>query len=227
MPTRILSLDTSTEACSAALWVDGQVFEQFELVQQQHSQRILPMVDAVLAEGQCSLKQCDALAFGRGPGSFTGVRIGTGVAQGLAFGADLPVVPVSSLAAVAQAQRAAHVLVAFDARMDQVYWGCFARNAQGGMLAVGEEAVSHPPEIRLPDPDTVWVGAGSGWDRYADHLLVTLDGAIESWQAEQYPHAAQVAMLAADAVRRGEQQLAQAAIPVYLRDNVAAKPRAR
>src|SRR5258707_1196536 len=119
---KLLALETSTEACSVALSLDGAVVERFELGQR-HGERLLPMVQEILSESGVALTQLDALAFGRGPGSFTSLRIGAGVTQGLAFGADLPVVPVSSLAVLAQGENAAKILAAFDARMRQVYWG--------------------------------------------------------------------------------------------------------
>jgi tRNA threonylcarbamoyladenosine biosynthesis protein TsaB len=126
----ILALDTSTEACSVAIWSDGAVTDRFEYGTQ-HSERILAMVDELLAESGFALARFDAIAFGRGPGSFTGLRIGAGVAQGLAFGADIPVTPISSLAALAQGVDAPRVLAAFDARMNQVYCGAYVKNAQG------------------------------------------------------------------------------------------------
>ena len=131
--TKLLAIDTSTEACSAALGIGGDVRERYEFAPRQHAELILPMVDALLAEGQIKLKDLDGLAFGRGPGAFTGVRIATGVIQGLAFGAGLPVVPVSSLAALAQGAAPGHssIMSAFDARMGEVYWGAFAVDKQG------------------------------------------------------------------------------------------------
>jgi tRNA threonylcarbamoyladenosine biosynthesis protein TsaB len=142
----ILALDTSTEACSVALWADGAVTERFELGSQ-HSERILPMTQEALAEAGVALTQIDAVAFGRGPGSFTGLRICAGVAQGLAFGADVPVLPVSSLAALAQGIEAPGVLAAFDARMDQLYWGAYVRNARGLVELSGAEKVLAPRDI--------------------------------------------------------------------------------
>ena len=150
---KILALDTSTDACSVALSVDALVCERFERGQK-HSSRILSMVDEVLAESGLSLTQLDALAFGRGPGSFTGLRIGTGVVQGLGFGADLPVVPVSSLATLAQGQDARCVLAAFDGRMSQVYWGAYLSNADGLVELRGREQVLAPCDVPLPGPNT-------------------------------------------------------------------------
>lgn len=218
---KILSLDTSTEVCSTALWADGAVVERFESGSR-HSERILPMVQEVLAEAGLVLRQLDAIAFGRGPGSFTGLRIGAGVAQGLAFGADLQVVPVSSLAALAQGVGAPKVLAAFDARMDQVYWGAYARNAQGIVERRDEEKVLAPKDVPVP-VGTDWVGAGSGWDQYAAILSERLAGHVREWRARCFPLARFVAQLGAVEHGKGGALAPEQALPVYLRDEVAAK----
>ena len=194
--------------------------ERFELGRR-HSERILSMVEEVLAESGNSLGQMDAVAFGRGPGSFTGLRIGAGVVQGLAFGADLPVVPVSTLAALAQGQIATRVLAALDARMGQVYWGLCV-NSGSGMALVEPERVSAPGDIVLPGDDT-WIGVGSGWDQYAAALLARLGSRIPSWQAQVWPRARHVAELGARGVADGSSVAAQEALPLYVRDNVALK----
>lgn len=140
MSTRILAIDTATEACSVALWNNGEKHALFEICPREHTQRILPMVQQVLAESGVTLNQLDALAFGRGPGSFTGVRIGIGIAQGLAMGAELPMIGVSTLATMAQGAfrvtGATQVLAAIDARMGEVYWGQYQRQDNG--VWVGE-----------------------------------------------------------------------------------------
>lgn len=218
---KLLALDTSTEACSVALWLDGDARERFELGSQ-HSERILPMVDALLAEAGLRLSQLDTLAFGRGPGSFTGLRIGAGVAQGLAFGADLPVVPVSSLAALAQGQVADKVLAALDARMRQVYWGVYVRNLQGLMTLQGTEQVLAPEQIPLPS-GAGWIGAGPGWDACSAALQTGLGACLAAWQPRQFPHARDLAVLGAAAFRAGATVPAEQAIPLYIRDDVAVK----
>lgn len=219
---KLLALDTSTDACTAAVWVDGAVHEQFEIAQQ--SARIMPMVDAVMAEAGLTLAQLDAIAFGRGPGSFTGLRIAAGVAQGLAFGVDLPVVPVSSLAALAQGQNAGRVLAAFDARIQQVYWGAYVRNTQGIVKLQGEEGVFTPNRIPLPE-GAGWVGAGSGWDQYADALAKHFGTCVTEWRRQCFPRARAVAELGAVGFTRGQAVAPELALPVYLRDEVAMKIR--
>ncbi len=218
---KLLALDTSTDACSAALWLDGGTIERFALGRE-HAGRILPMIEELLAEAGLALKGLDAIAFGRGPGSFTGLRIAAGVVQGLAFGADKPVVPVSSLAALAQGIDAPRVLAAFDARMHQVYWGAYARGADGLMAVAGEECVIAPDRVPLPE-GADWTGAGSGWDQYAAALQARLGARLAGWRVGCHPRARDVAVLAAAAFRAGRAVSPELAIPVYLRDEVAVK----
>lgn len=218
---KILALDTSTEACSVAIRQGETVLERFELGTP-HSERILFLVDELLGETGLALTQLDAIAFGRGPGSFTGLRIGAGVAQGLAFGAGVPVIPVSSLAALAQGVDAPRVLAAFDARMNQVYIGAYARNAAGIVELAGSEDVAAPRDAPLPS-GSGWVGAGSGWDRYHDELLQRLGERVASWHERGYPRASDVARLGAALLRAGGAIPAERALPVYVRDEVAVK----
>ena len=222
---KLLALDTATEVCTVALWLDGEVLERFE-PGGQHAECILPMVDALLAEAGLVLTQLDALAFGRGPGSFTGLRIGAGVAQGLAFGADLPVVPVSSLAALAQGQDSPCVLTAFDARMQQVYWGAYVRNAQGIVEVQGAEGVYTPQAVPMPEGEG-WIGAGSGWDQYHVALEQHLGGRLTNWRRQSQPHARHVAVLGATALQAGHAVAPEEALPVYIRNNVATKQGSR
>jgi tRNA threonylcarbamoyladenosine biosynthesis protein TsaB len=222
---KLLALDTATEVCTVALSLDEEVLERSE-PGGQHAECILPMVDALLAEAGLVLTQLDALAFGRGPGSFTGLRIGAGVAQGLAFGADLPVVPVSSLAALAQGQDAARVLAAFDARMQQVYWGAYVRNARGIVEVQGTEGVFAPQGIPIPDGEG-WVGAGPGWDAYHPALQQQLGRRLAAWRQTCLPHARHVAELGVAGFQSGKAVAAEAALPIYIRDDVAVKTRLR
>lgn len=207
-----------------ALSLDGAVLEKYEL-RSQHSEHLLPFIDALLVEAGVKLKQLDAIAFGRGPGSFTGLRIGAGVAQGLAFGADLPLVPVSSLSALAQGVDADKILAAFDARMQQVYWCAYRRSANGLVEAVMDEAVLNPADVPLP-PGEGWVGAGSGWDSYAEILEARASASLLRVETRIYPHARHLAVLAAEAFRNGRFVSADEALPVYVRDEVAKKANA-
>ncbi|KQQ68034.1 tRNA threonylcarbamoyladenosine biosynthesis protein TsaB [Pseudomonas sp. Leaf127] len=218
--TTLLALDTATEACSVALLHDGKVLSHYEVIPRLHAQKLLPMIQDLLAQAGIARSALDAIAFGRGPGAFTGVRIAIGVVQGLAFALDRPVLPVSNLAVLAQrAQReqgATQVAAAIDARMDEVYWGCYRATA-GEMRLVGVEAVLPPEQALLPgDASGDWFGAGTGWG-YAPRLPVSLVG----MDASLLPHAQDLLSLATFAWQRGEALPADDAQPVYLRDKVA------
>lgn len=219
---KLLAIDTTEDACSAALLVDGGVDERFELAPRRHSELILPMMDVLLTEAGLGLRDLDALAFARGPGAFTGLRIAASIVQGAALGADLPVVPVSSLQALAQGawreQARGASLCAFDARMGEVYWGAF-RVEQGVARAVGEEHVSAPDRVELP-AGADWSGAGSGWAAYPDMVGAGLAGAPPAL-AGLMVHAADVAVLAEQLFAAGHAVAPGEALPVYLRDQVA------
>ena len=223
---KLLALDTATEACSAALYVDGEVTQRFELAPRRHAALILPMLDSLLNEDGFSHSQLDAVAFGRGPGAFTGVRIAVGVAQGVAFGAALPVVPISSLAALAHGgfrttgQRC--VLAAMDARMGQLYWGVYRAEALGHVIGECDECVAAPEQVPLPDKP-VWYGAGTGWGTHGAALRSRLGERLSGSDPAVYPSAEDVAHLAATAFATGEALPADHALPVYLRDQVAKK----
>ena len=224
---KLLAIETATEACSAALYIDGETVQDYRVAPRQHSQLILPMVEALLDTAGLRLKALDAVAFGRGPGSFTGVRIAAGIAQGMAWGADLPVVPVSTLAALAQGAvgKAARgrLLAAIDARMQEVYWGCYVVDEHGLVRLSGVEAVISPAQVALPDGDG-WFGVGSGWAAYQAQLQTRVGRRVEAWDGAGLPQAVAVARLAADRYAAGETCPPAAAQPVYLRDQVAAKP---
>lgn len=220
---KLLALDTSTEACSAAVLVDDEVIERYEFAPRRHTALILPMIDAVLAEAELRIEQLDGLAFGRGPGAFTGVRIATGVVQGIAFAADLPVMPISTLAAMAREtmyeHNITHVAVALDARMKEVYWGVYKAGADGGVVLVGEERVCAPDSIPVSDDENQeWFGAGSGWVPHVDLLQQRFR--VKQWWGDCYPRAGDIAMLGALAYQRGEMVPAEQALPIYLRDKV-------
>ncbi|MFP5344745.1 MAG: tRNA (adenosine(37)-N6)-threonylcarbamoyltransferase complex dimerization subunit type 1 TsaB [Gammaproteobacteria bacterium] len=223
---KILAVETSGAACSAALLIDDIIEERFEIAPQQHTALILPMVDSLLQQAGLKLVELDALAFGCGPGSFTGVRIAASVVQGLAFGASLPVIPVSSLAALAQgahrAYGAASVLTAADARMNEVYWAAYQINQAGFMSLQGDEQVCTPATVPVPEQG-VWLGAGSGWQSYGALLEARMDGRLSGVNANCYPQARDVARLAQGAYAQGAAVSAEHALPVYLRNEVTWK----
>lgn len=226
---KILALDTATEACSAALLVNGEVIERYQQAPREHNRLILPMIAELLAEAGLSLTDLDALAFGRGPGSFTGVRIATGVTQGLAFGANLPVIPVSTLAAMAQAvfeeTSDAYAFPCIDARMGEVYWAVYRRGVEGMAELVGEEAVAPAERVIFPE-FAQGQGIGSGWATYRSVLYDCLgEGRVTGLLENRYPRARHIARLAAQSSSESAAVSAEQAQPVYLRDNVAKKSR--
>lgn len=222
---KLLAVETSTEACSTALLTDGHVIHRFEIAPRRHTELILGMVDNLLHESDLSLSNMDALAFGCGPGSFTGLRIAAGVIQGLAFGADLPVVPISSLAALAQGtyrERGEHnVLAVIDARMSEVYWGTY-QYVDGIMQGVDDDRISRPDQVN-PANGSVWFGVGSGWDVYARELQALSNVELSGYATNCFPHARDVLTLSDFAYRQGKAVPAEEAMPVYLRDKVAIK----
>ncbi len=225
---RLLALETSTDACSAALYLDGEVTERFAIAPQRHAALILPMIDSLLREGGLRLPDIDAIAFGRGPGSFTGVRIGTAAAQGLALATGLPLLPVSTLAALAQQAMqeasADAVAAALDARMGEVYAGLYRRGESGLAEAECEECVCAPSAAPMPGGG-LWLGAGSGWLAYADALTERFGARLAGTLPDCHPRAGAVARLAAVRFARGECVDVEAAQPVYLRDRVVQSPR--
>ncbi|MEI7838897.1 MAG: tRNA (adenosine(37)-N6)-threonylcarbamoyltransferase complex dimerization subunit type 1 TsaB [Methylococcaceae bacterium] len=216
---KLLALDTSTEACSAALFIDGEIRQRFEITPKAHTKLLLPMIESLLAEAELKLSQLDALAFGCGPGSFTGLRIATGVVQGLAFGADLPVVPVSTLAALAQNRLPKLAFVATDARIGEIFWGVYQRNADGFMELVGKEAVLPVEKIEFPQKSAL--GMGSGWRVYKDELLLKTEGFVTQIESDVLPQSSTIAELGVYGFQRGLGVAAEFAQPVYLRDKVA------
>lgn len=218
----ILALETATEACSAALSIDGEVRERFEISPRGHSQLLLPMLDELLAEAGIGLGQVDGLAFGRGPGAFTGVRIGVGIAQGIAFSRNLPVVPVSTLAALAQSVAGDRIIAALDARMGEIYWGAYERSAHGLVEQRGEECVCAPDQAP-PVEGKSWVGTGTGWEGFSEVLKSHYNSNIINCLEKEFPHASAVARLAEAAFVRGDTLTADKALPVYLRDEVTWK----
>ncbi|MDA0130815.1 tRNA (adenosine(37)-N6)-threonylcarbamoyltransferase complex dimerization subunit type 1 TsaB [Vibrio harveyi] len=227
MSAKILAIDTATENCSVALLVNDRVISRSEVAPRDHTKKVLPMVDEVLKEAGLTLQDLDALAFGRGPGSFTGVRIGIGIAQGLAFGADLPMIGVSTLAAMAQASYRLHgatdVAVAIDARMGEVYWARYTRQENGEWAGVDAECVIPPARLaeEAQADDKTWTKAGTGWDAYQEDLgklpLNLTSGDV------LYPDSQDIVILAEQELKKGNTVPVEESSPVYLRDNVTWK----
>lgn len=218
---RILALDTSTEYLSVALRIDGETASRDLHAGQQHSELLLPLVQALLAAAGVSLRQLDCIAFGQGPGTFTGLRIGCGAAQGLAFGAELPLAPVSTLLALAQGSRSEQVVACLDARMGEVYHAAYARNGPRW------ETV-HAPCLCAPQHAPAlggdhWAGVGSGFSAYHGELTARYAGQLQRIDGTLFPHAADIATLAEDLVREGATVAPEDAAPVYIRDRVALK----
>lgn len=216
---KLLALETATEACSAAIFADGAVLERYEVAPRRHAALVLPMVEALLAEAGLTLQQLDALAVGRGPGAFTGVRMAISVAQGLAFAADLPVAPISTLAALAlgtmRETGETHMATALDARMGEVYWATWIQSAAGVTVQDAERVCA--PEL-VTAAHASWFGVGSGWLTYAPLLAAHVTS--HGWLGERYPRAADIARLGA--AQPELWVVAEQALPVYVRDKVVA-----
>ena len=225
--TRLLAIETASAACSAALSIDGHIEERHALAPRQHAALILPMIESLLVEAELQVGQLDALVFGQGPGSFTGVRIAASVVQGIAFAAGLPVVAVSTLATLAHGAMAesgeAQVMVALDARMSEVYWGVYRQGDGGLPVELIEECVAAPDAVPLP-PEGRWVGAGSGWDSYGELLMARSGERVVRVLPDLEPRARDLVRLGADRYARGMSVSALQALPVYLRDRVVRNP---
>lgn len=221
---KLLAIDTSSTACSVALFCNNELTLKHEIAPMQQAQTILPLIDLIVREANISLKQLDALAFGAGPGSFTGVRIAVSVMQGIGYAMDLPLISVSSLAALAQAAYSdlgwKKLLVGIDARIQEVYWGAYQVNPEGLVELVGKEMVCPPEGVLLPEGSD-WHGVGNAWEVYSGQLAfqpLEID-------ATRLPIASGIMALAKDKFKRKEWVRAEEALPVYLRDEVAKKSR--
>lgn len=226
----LLAIETSTESCSVALHHAGRVIARSELAPRRHAELVLPMADSLLAEAGIRRRQLDAVAVGRGPGAFTGVRLAVSLAQGMALGLDLPVIPVSSLAALAldAPDNGAAVAALIDARMGEVYAACYRRDAAGLLQPLDTERVCPPDQLQLPAGES-WNVIGSGWDSYRTVLAARIPAPRWS-EGERYPQARAVAVLAAAEYAAGRALPPEQALPLYLRDKVAltlAEQRAR
>ena len=218
---KLLAIETATHACSAALWVDGQRLDRTQVAPRQHSALVLAMVDELLVDASLSLGNLDAIAFGQGPGSFMGVRLAVGIAQGLAFGAELPVIPVSTLQALAQvayqAKSISSVIAGWDARMNGIYWGAYTLDEAGIMQSVKADALNEPNEITLP-AEHEWLLAGNAWDVYREKLDEKILAC--SMMTDIYPQASAVVEIGANLFSQGKVTSVEQAEPVYLRTKV-------
>jgi len=225
---KLLAIDTTQAACSAAVYCDGEVLEQYALAPREHTHRLLPMMEAVLAEAGVALAELDALAFACGPGSFTGLRIAAATIQGVALAHELAVVPVSSLAGMAQGAARLYdyrqILAGFDARMAEVYWGMYHYDEQRGIVEpVMPDVVSPPEQLSLP-PEGLWSGVGDAWQTYEQVLQEHFVDKLENITPNNATlHAQDIARLAVVAYQQGKAVVAEQALPVYLRDQVAHK----
>lgn len=226
MTLKILAIETSTEFCSVALDLDGITTNNEVAAGQRHSELLLSMIQTLLADAELSLQQIDGIAFGAGPGSFTGLRIACGVAQGLAFAADLPVVAISTMEALAEKIGQPKVIVALDARMGEIYHAAYRQTNQHDWKMIC------PPSLCLPQqapsvPDSDWHGCGSGFDTYDEVLSNRYRDDIQRIHYGLHPHAAQIAHLALPQFRAHAGIDPAKATPVYIRNKVALKENER
>jgi tRNA threonylcarbamoyladenosine biosynthesis protein TsaB len=225
---KLLAFETSTEACSVAVYADGQVLERFELAPRRHAELALPWAEALLAEAGLAKSQLDAIALGRGPGAFTGVRLAIALSQGIALALDRPLLPVSTLAALAMRAPGEAILAAIDARMGEVYAAAFRRQGEGLQLLAGETVIA--PADYLPPQGEGWHAVGTGFAAGDGVLAQRLGPRLASLDARALPHAADVARLGALLHASGGSVPPERVEPAYLRDNVAltlAEQRAR
>ena len=218
---KILALETSTEYCSVALWHDGAVSERCELVGQKHSEMLLAMLDALLLDAGLEIRDMDGIAFGKGPGSFTGVRIACGAAQGLALGANLEVVGVCTLEALAQASGRDKVIAALDARMGEIYLAAYEKHEDAWTTVIAPRLCKAEDAPLLTD--SAWYGVGSGFAVNGDVLQARYGEQLCAVDAQVVPQAGAVAQLAAIEFAKGNALDAALALPLYLRDKVALK----
>lgn len=224
--TAILALDTSTGACSACVWVEGEVHSEWRLQERDHTRLILPMVNRVLTRAGLSLAQIDAIGFTAGPGSFTGLRIGFGVVQGLAYGADLPVIPFSTLEVLAcgaaskyQLQEGNIIMPALDARMDEIYWGLY-QYSSGQLQALCPDRISKPEAVSISRTQSLSAGVGNGW-RFAERMQT--NAAVTDCFLE--PDARDILEPAVSRYQNGKAIALHEAKLIYLRERITWKKR--
>lgn len=220
----ILALECSTELLSVAVYAGGELSQRIDDGGNRHGDRLLRLIDAVLADARVSKLDLTAVAFGCGPGAFTGVRMAVAAAQGIAYGLGIPALPVSSLAALAQEafdrDAATPILALADARMGEVYAGYFDVGDDGLVVPIGEEQLTAADSLALPGDD-VWCAVGPGFRVYRAALELRFGYRLDAFRHSALPHAGAIARLGARALRAGLAVPAQQALPVYLRDKVA------
>jgi tRNA threonylcarbamoyladenosine biosynthesis protein TsaB len=216
---KILALDTSTEYCSAALLIDGETDVRDTHAGQTHSQWLLRMIDELLRSRSLRLRDLDGIAYGEGPGSFTGLRIACGVVQGLAFGADLPVVGIGTLRAMAEGSASDRVLACIDARMNEIYHAAYEKRA-GHWYAVHEPSVCAPAAAPLVSGEG-WHGCGSAFIAHGEKLKTRYAGSLAAVEPHRYPHAREIARLSLPQFEAKAGVPSDRAVPVYIRDKVA------
>ncbi len=218
---KLIALETSTEACSVAVLNDDVLIERFEIAPRRHAELTLPWAGALLNEAGLARKDLDVIAVGRGPGAFTGVRLGVSLAQGMALALDIPAIAVSTLAALAMRAPmvdGGRILAAIDARMGEVYWATFEVR-DGQPMLIGEERVGTPDSVDIAGYG--WHGVGTGFAAQEGQLAWRLEPQLVHVDAEALPHAADVARLAEAAHARGEAVAPERLEPAYLRNQVA------
>ena len=218
---KLLAIETSTEACSAAISINDACAYRYELAPRKHSKLILPMIDSLLSEANIKINALDCICFSHGPGAFTGVRIGISVAQGLAYPHDIPVIGVSSLKTLAQqfSKENDHIATAIDARMNEIYWGLYKKNDEGVMEEITKEKVCAPEDILSPSKNN-WMCIGTGWNKYHEKIKSKFTANITTIKADALPEARGVLELAKNSYQKGKFISADKISPVYLRDNV-------
>lgn len=225
----ILALETATDACSCALQKNGVVTEIFEIVPQRHADIILIQIEQLIAQANIRLSDVDAVAFGSGPGGFMGVRIATGVAQGLGFALNRPLIPVSTLQSLAQtayeATQAPKVVAGWDAKMSAIYWGAYALDEKTQLMeSVLTDRLTFPAEVSLP-AEYQWLAAGNAWTVYEQDLPWKLSEHFIATRSDLHPHAAAIAKIATDRFNKGQTLSPEQAEPTYLRNEIAQKPK--
>ena len=218
----LLAIETATEACSVALLHGDALIDRTELAPRRHAELVLPMAEDLLAEAGIARRQLDAIAVGQGPGAFTGVRLAISVAQGLALALEIPVIPVSSLAALAMQapNNGAAILAALDARREEIYAGVFRFDADGLVEPLDRERVLTASALTMPEAEA-WNVLGTGWRAYGDAIRERLPSPPRWADGDRYPQARDVARLAAPLFAAGKGMPPEQALPVYLRDKVA------